>query len=450
MEKLEKIINLAERRGFVFKSYEIYGGVGGFYDFGPLGVLLKNKIKELWLKDILNMPNIYLIETPIIGPRVLYEASGHIENFYDRLVECKSCHKRFREDHLLKGEYGEIEIKDNKALCPLCKGELTEARNFNLMFKTFVGPVEELASESYLRPETAQGIFVNFKNILNSMRAKLPFGIAQIGKSFRNEITPKNFIFRIREFEQMEIEFFVRPEEDEIWFNFWVEKRFKWYTDILGIKKENLVKHIQSEDELAHYAKKAIDIYYRFPFKEDEIEGIANRTDYDLKRHMEFSKEDLTYFDEKTKTKLIPYVIEPSAGVERILFALLCDAYDEDEVPNEKGKLEKRTVLRFKPAIAPVQVAVFPLLSNRKPLIEKAKEVFGIINNSSIIVIYDETGSIGKRYRRQDEIGTPFCITIDFQTLEDNTVTVRDRDTTKQERISINEILDYLKDKLKI
>jgi len=448
MDKLEKIINLAEKRGFVFKSYEIYGGVSGFYDFGPLGVLLKNNIKNLWLKEMLKHPNIYPIETPIIGPRILYEASGHIENFYDRLVECKKCHKRFREDHLLKGEYGEIEIKENKALCPECKGELTEARNFNLMFKTYVGPVEELASESYLRPETAQGIFINFKNILNSMRAKLPFGIVQIGKSFRNEITPKNFIFRIREFEQMELEFFVHPKEDEKWFNFWVEERFKWYINVLGIKKENLLKHIQTEDELAHYAKSAVDIYYKYPFKEDEIEGIANRTDYDLKRHMEFSKKDLSFFDETSKEKIIPYVIEPSAGVERILFALLCDAYDEDEVPNEKGEPEKRVVLRFKPLVAPIKAAVFPLLSNRENLVKKAKEVYEDLLND-FIVVYDESGSIGKRYRRQDEIGTPFAITIDFQTLEDNTVTVRDRDTTKQERVNINELKDYLKDKIK-
>ncbi|MEO0118883.1 MAG: glycine--tRNA ligase, partial [candidate division WOR-3 bacterium] len=371
------------------------------------------------------------------------------ENFYDRLVECKSCHKRFREDHLLKGEYGEIEIKDNKALCPLCKGELTEARNFNLMFKTFVGPVEELASESYLRPETAQGIFINFKNILNSMRAKLPFGIAQIGKSFRNEITPKNFIFRIREFEQMEIEFFVKPEEDEKWFNFWVEKRFNWYINVLGIKKENLLKHIQKKDELAHYAKEAVDIYYKFPFKEDEIEGIANRTDYDLKRHMEYSKKDLSYFDEETKKKIIPYVIEPSAGVERILFALLCDVFDEDEIPNEKGEPEKRIVLRFKPIISPIEIAIFPLLSNRENIVKKSREVYQLLKNK-FITIYDESGSIGRRYRRQDEIGTPYCITIDFQTLEDNTVTIRDRDTTKQIRVKIEELIDYLEDKFRI
>ena len=446
-DKLEKIINLAERRGFVMKSYEIYGGLRGFYDFGPLGVLLKNKIKQLWLKDILNMGNIYLIETPIIGPRILYEASGHIENFYDRLVECKKCHNRFREDHLLKGEYGEVKIKDNKALCPLCEGELTEPRNFNLMFKTYVGPVEELSTESYLRPETAQGIFINFKNILNSMRAKLPFGIAQIGKSFRNEITPKNFIFRIREFEQMEIEFFVKPEENERWFEFWVEKRFNWYTNFLGIKKENLIKHIQTEDELAHYAKAAIDIYYKFPFGEDEIEGIANRTDYDLKRHMDYSKEDLTYFDEERKEKIIPYVIEPSAGVERILLALLCDAYDEDEILSEKEEKEKRIVLRFKPWIAPIQVAIFPLLSNRDNLVKKAREIYEHLKNH-FIVFYDESGSIGRRYRRQDEIGTPYCITVDFQTLEDNTVTIRDRDTTNQERINIEELINYLKEKL--
>ncbi len=449
MNKLEKIINLAEKRGFIYKSSEIYGGLKGFYDFGHLGVLLKNNIKKLWLKDILSMGNIFLIESTIIGPRVLYEASGHLENFYDRLVECKNCHNRFREDHLLEGEYGEIEIKDNKALCPLCKGELTEARNFNLMFKTYIGPVEELASEGYLRPETAQGIFVNFKNVINSMRAKLPFGIAQIGKAFRNEITPKNFIFRIREFEQMEIEFFVNPEEDEKWFKFWLEKRLNWYIKTLGISKENIIPYELPKEELAHYSKKTVDIKYKFPFGEGEIEGIANRTDYDLKRHMEYSKEDLFYFDQEKKEKIIPYVIEPSAGVERIFFALLCEAYDEDEVPNEKGELEKRTVLRFKSYFAPIQVAVFPLLSNRKELVEKSKKIYETLSKD-FSVVYDSSGSIGRRYRRQDEIGTPFCITVDFQTLEDETVTIRDRDTTQQIRININEIESYLKEKLKI
>lgn len=449
MDKLEKIINLAEKRGFVYKSYEIYGGLRGFYDFGPLGVLLKNNIKKLWLKDILSMGNIYLIESSIIGPRIIYEASGHLENFYDRLVECKNCHNRFREDHLLEGEYGEIEIKDNKALCPICKGELTEARNFNLMFKTYVGPVEELASEAYLRPETAQGIFINFKNIINSMRVKLPFGIAQIGKAFRNEITPKNFIFRIREFEQMEIEFFVKPEEDEKWFEFWLNKRLNWYINYLGIKKENLTPYELSKEELAHYSKRTIDIRYKFPFGDGEIEGLANRTDYDLKRHSEYSKEDLFYFDQETKKRIIPYVIEPSAGVERIFFALLCEVYDEDEVPNEKGELEKRVVLRFKPYLAPIQVAVFPLLSNREKLLKKAKEIYDSISQN-FITIFDSSGSIGRRYRRQDEIGTPFCITIDFQTLEDNTVTIRDRDSTQQIRLHLNEITNYLNEKLKI
>jgi len=442
MYDFEKIINLAKKRGFVFQSYDIYGGLKGFYDFGHLGVLMKNNIKRLWLKDILNMGNIFLIESTNIGPRKLYEASGHIENFYDRLVECEKCHNRFKEDSLLKGEYGEIEIKDGIASCPICGGRLMEARNFNLMFKTYVGPVEELSSEAYLRPETAQGIFVNFENILKTTRTKLPFGIAQIGKAYRNEITPKNFIFRVREFEQMEIEFFVKPEEDEKWFNFWVDKRLKWYEKI-GIKRENLIPEDVPKEELAHYSKRTIDIKYKFPFGLGEIEGIANRTDYDLKRHSEYSKKDLSYFDEETGKKILPYVIEPSSGVERIFLALLCESYDEDELEGEK-----RIVLRLKPYIAPIQLAVFPLLSNRENLVKKAKEVYDLLKDD-FITFYDEAGSIGRRYRRQDEIGTPYCITIDFETLEKNDVTVRDRDSIKQERVKIEELKDYLEEKFK-
>lgn len=445
MKDLETIINLSKNRGFVFPSQEIYGGLRGVYDYGPLGVLLKNKIKRLWLKDVVfKRDNIFLIESSILGLRKTYEASGHIERFYDLLVECKSCHQRFRFDHLLEGEYGEIEYQNGKALCPLCKGELTESRTFNLMFKTYIGPVEELANEAYLRPETAQGMFYNFKNVLNSMRTKLPFGIAQIGKAFRNEITPKNFLFRIREFEQMELEFFVYPEEANKWFEYWVEERFNWYLK-LGFKKENLKKYVYPKEELAHYSVNTIDILYNYPFGFEELEGIANRTNYDLKQHMEFSKEDLTYFDEKSKEKIIPYVIEPSVGVDRLFLAILCEFYDEDEIEGEK-----RRIFRFPPFLAPIDLAVFPLLTNRDNLIQKAKEVYQFLKNETdFMIIYDETGSIGRRYRRQDEIGTPFCLTIDFQTLEDNTLTVRDRDTTKQERIKIEEIKEYLKEKFK-
>lgn len=443
MKDVEKIISILKQRGFVFPSQEIYGGLKGVYDYGPLGVLLKNKIKSLWLKEVVfKRKNIFLVESSILGLRKTYEASGHLEHFHDLLVECKNCHQRFRADHLFEGEYGEVNYRDGKALCPLCQGELTETRSFNLMFKTYVGPVEELASEAYLRPETAQGMFYNFKNILISMRPKLPFGIAQIGKAFRNEITPKNFLFRIREFEQMELEFFVRPEEAPKWFEYWVEERFNFYLK-LGFKKENLKKYVYPKEELAHYSDATVDIYYNYPFGFKELEGIANRTNYDLKRHSEYSREDLSYFDEEKKEKFYPYVIEPSAGLDRLLFAIFIEFYDEDEIDNEK-----RNVFRFPPFLAPIEVAVFPLLSNKENLIKKAREVYEEIKND-FICIYDDSGSIGKRYRRQDEIGIPFCLTIDFQTLEDNTLTIRDRDTTKQERIKIEEIKDYLKEKLK-
>lgn len=443
MKNLEKIIQICKQRGFIFNSAEIYGGMKGFYDFGHLGVLLKNKIKNLWLKDVVfSQDNIYLIESSLIGSRKIYEASGHLKNFYDLLVECKNCHNRFRADHLLKGEYGEIKIKDNKPLCPICQGELTEQRTFNLMFKTYAGPVEELASEAYLRPETAQGIFYNFKNIATTMRAKLPFGIAQIGKAFRNEITPRNFIFRIREFEQMELEFFSYPDEAEKWFNYWVEKRFNFYLK-LGFKEKNIRQKIYSQDELAHYSSATTDIEYNFPWGFDELEGIANRTDYDLKAHNKYTGDELFYYDEKTKTKIIPYVIEPSVGVERLLLAILLEFYDEDEIEGETRK-----IFRFPPFLAPVEVAVFPLLGNRQELVEKAKKVYEL-TRKNFNAFYDENGSIGRRYRRQDEIGTPFCLTIDYQTLTDETVTIRDRDTTQQQRIKINQITRTLQNKLK-
>ncbi|MCS7200998.1 MAG: glycine--tRNA ligase [Patescibacteria group bacterium] len=434
MTTLERIIQICKQRGFIFNSAEIYGGLKGFYDFGHLGVLLKNNIKNLWLKDVVfSGENIFLVESALIGPRKIYEASGHLENFYDLLVECKNCHNRFRADHLLKGEYGEVKIKDNRALCPLCEGELTEQRTFNLMFKTNVGPVEELSSEAYLRPETAQGIFYNFKNVLTTMRAKLPFGIAQIGKSFRNEITPRNFIFRMREFEQMELEFFTYPEEANKWFDYWAEKRFNFYLK-LGFKDKNIRQRVYSKEELAHYSSATIDIEYNFPWGFDELEGIANRTDYDLKSHNKFSESELFYFDEKRKEKIIPYVIEPSVGIERLLLAVLLEFYDEDKIEGETRK-----IFRFPPSLAPFKVAVFPLLNNRPELVSKARKVYSLVKKN-FQAFYDENGSIGRRYRRQDEIGTPFCLTIDFQTLEDETITIRNRDTTKQERIKITNI----------
>ncbi|GIW66079.1 MAG: glycine--tRNA ligase [Candidatus Parcubacteria bacterium] len=444
MKKIEDIINLMIRRGFVFQSYEIYSGLKGFYDFGHLGVLLKNNIKNLWLKFILKEDNIFLLETPIITKSEVFKASGHLENFYDLLVECKSCHNRFRYDVYLKGDYGKVKKNNEKFFCPLCNGELTEPKKFNLMFKTYVGPTEESSTQAFLRPETAQGIFVNFDNYTKIYRTKLPFGIAQIGKAFRNEITPKNFIFRIKEFEQMELEYFIDPNDKIDWLSYWLDKSMNWYINILGFKKDNLIIYEQPQKELAHYSKKTLDVYYKFPFGEDEIQGIANRGDYDLNSHLKFSGKDLRYFNDKTKQKVIPYVIEPSWGVERILLALICDAYDEDEINNEK-----RIVLRLSPNVAPIKIAVFPLLSNKEGLINKAKEVFDHLKEYYLEIIYDENGSIGKRYRRQDEIGTPFCLTIDFQSLEDNTFTIRNRDTLQQERVHFNELLNYFKEKIK-
>jgi glycyl-tRNA synthetase len=440
--KFEKIINLLLTKGFVFYAYDLYGGLKGFYDFGHLGVLMKNNIKNLWLNFIFREGNIFLLETPVISSKIVFQASGHLENFYDLLVECKSCHNRFRYDHYLKNNYGEVKKKDNQFLCPLCGGILTEPKKFNLMFKTYVGPSESSADEAFLRPETAQGIFINFDKYLKIYRAQIPFGIAQIGKSFRNEITPKNFIFRSREFEQMEIEFFVHPQDHFNWVDYWLEKSLNWYINDLGLKKDNLIIYEQSQEELAHYSKRTVDILYKFPFGEDEIQGIAHRGDYDLSAHKRFSGKDLSYFDEKNKTKIIPYVIEPSWGVERIFLSLICDAYEEDEINNDL-----RVVLRLSPKVAPIKIAILPLLSNREKLIKKAREVYEYLKNY-YVVYYDENGSIGKRYRRQDEIGTPFCLTVDFQSLEDNTFTVRDRDTTQQIRIHFQDLLNYFKDQI--
>ncbi|GIW66452.1 MAG: glycine--tRNA ligase [Candidatus Parcubacteria bacterium] len=444
MNNFDKVINLMIRRGFIFQSYEIYGGLRGFYDFGHLGVLLKNNIKKFWLDFILKENNIYLLETPIITKSSVLEASGHLENFYDLLVECKSCHNRFRYDHYLDGEYGLVRKINENFLCPLCDGQLTEPKKFNLMFKTYVGPVEETSNQAFLRPETAQGIFVNFDKYIKIYRAQLPFGIAQIGKAFRNEITPKNFIFRIREFEQMEIEYFIHPDDKFDWVNYWLEKSLHWYINILGFRKENIIIYEQPKEELAHYSNKTIDICYKFPFGNGEIQGIAHRGNYDLLSHIKFSNKDLSYFDQNNNKKIIPYVIEPSWGVERLFLALFYEVYDEDEVDNEK-----RIILKFPPYIAPIKIAVFPLVSNKEILIKKSKEVYNYLKKYYSEIIYDENGSIGKRYRRQDEIGTPFCLTVDFRSLEDNSFTVRDRDTTKQERINFNELLDYFKNKLK-
>lgn len=430
---MNKVISLCKRRGFIFSGSEIYGGLSGTYDYGPLGVELKNNIKKLWWQSIVwGREDIFGLDADILMNAKTWEASGHTKFMTDPMLECKKCHHRFKGVNSL--------IKSGK--CQDCGGILTEPKNFNLMFETKIGPTDASADKIYLRPETAQGIFVNFKNILNSMHPKLPFGIAQIGKAFRNEITPSNFTFRTREFEQMELEYFVLPGESDKYFEYWRTERLNWYLN-LGLKKENLRLRNYQKDELAHYSKATTDIEYKFPFEKgfDEIEGIANRGDFDLKQHLQFSNSDLNYFNEESKEKIIPYVIEPSAGLDRITLAVLLDAYYE-----EKDKDGIRTVLRIKPNLAPYKVAVFPLLSNKEELIKKAKEVYRMFHDSSFMfqgIAWDDIGNIGKRYRRQDEIGTPWCVTIDFETLENDTVTVRDRDTMKQERIKINELNNY-------
>jgi glycyl-tRNA synthetase len=426
---MEKLVSLCRRRGFIFPSSEIYGGLSSCWDYGPLGVELKRNIKQAWWRVVVQQRDdmVGLDSSILMHPRT-WEASGHVEGFSDPLVECKSCHKRWRSD----------ELKGDK--CPDCGGELTEPRLFNLMFKTFIGPVEEEASVVYLRPETAQGMFVNFENILNTTRKRLPFGIAQIGKSFRNEITTGNFIFRCREFEQMEIEFFVKPGTDKQWFDYWVEERLKWYVS-LGIKKENLKLRQHTKEELAHYARECYDINYLYPMGWAEMEGIANRGDFDLVQHAKFSGKSLAYYDEETKEHIVPYIIEPSAGVDRTALAVLCDAYDEDVADGEA-----RVLLHFHPSIAPIKVAVLPL-SRKETLTPLAKDIYAELRQCWMTG-YDEVQSIGRRYRRQDEIGTPFCVTIDFQSLEDKQVTIRERDSLRQIRVPIEGLKNTLQAKL--
>lgn len=425
---LEKIVSLSKRRGFIFPGSEIYGGLGGFYDFGPLGAELKNNIKQEWWRAVVReREDVVGLSAAIIMNPKAWEASGHVGGFSDPLIECKKCHQRFKAD-------------DMPESCPSCKNkEFTGSKQFNLMFKTFVGPTEDTASVAYLRPETAGGIFMNFKNVLDSTRVKIPFGIAQIGRAFRNEINPKDFIFRTREFEQMEIEYFTKPDEAEKYFKKWIEARVGWYEKI-GLK--NIHKHEQTKEERAHYSAGTIDIEYEFPFGKKEIEGIANRSDFDLQTHMKHSGQDLLYLDQETGEKFVPHVIEPSAGVDRIALAVLCDAYHEDN---------ERVVLKLSPLLAPYKVAVFPLLKNKPELIKKAREIF--LNLKSELshigpVAWDDRGNIGKRYYSQDEIGTPYCVTVDFQTLDDDTVTIRERDTAKQDRVGIGELTEYFKQKL--
>jgi len=426
---MEKIVSLCRRRGFIFPSSEIYGGLSSCWDYGPLGVELKNNVKKAWWQAVVQQrDDIVGLDTSIfMHPRV-WEASGHLEGFSDPLVECKSCHLRWRTD----------EFDGN--VCPSCGGELTEPRQFNLMFKTFMGPVEDEAGIVYLRPETAQGIFVNFQNVVNTTRKKLPFGIAQIGKSFRNEITTGNFIFRSREFEQMEIEYFVKPGTDKEWFDYWLKERFNWYIG-LGIKEENLKLRPHTSGELAHYARECSDIDYQFPMGWSELEGIANRGDFDLVQHASFSGKSLIYLDEDSKEHIVPYIIEPSAGVDRSVLAFLCDAYDE-----EPDKDEIRVVLHLHPILAPLKATVLPL-SRKEPLAKVAKEIYTDLRQCWMAG-YDDSQSIGRRYRRQDEIGTPYCITVDFQSLEDKQVTIRERDSMKQLRIPIGELNNTLTAKL--
>ena len=428
---MEKVTALCKRRGFVYPSSEIYGGLGGMYDYGPYGVAIRRNIRNLWWRHVVELrDDVVGLEATIIAHPNVWVASGHVQTFADPLVDCLGrCHRRWRADHLESDR------------CPECGGPLSEARPFNLMFKTHVGPVEDSASLVYLRPETAQGMFVDFKNVLNSMRVRVPFGIAQQGRSFRNEITHGNFIFRLREFEQMEMEFFVQPGDDERWHAFWIEERHRWYVDVLGIRRECLRLREHEPDERAHYAKASTDIEYQFPFGWGEVEGIANRTDYDLAQHQRHSGQDLTYLDTETNERYLPYVVEPAVGVDRIMIVCLLDAYDEEEV---KG--ETRVVLRLHRDVAPVQVAVMPL-SKKEDLIAPAREVQRALRGT-FRVEYDQTGgNIGRRYRRQDEIGTPFCVTIDFATLEDRAVTIRERDSMEQERVPIAGLLERLKER---
>ena len=426
---MEKIVSLCRRRGFIFPSSEIYGGLSSCWDYGPLGVELKRNIKQAWWRAVVQeRDDIVGLDTSILMHPQTWEASGHLKGFTDPLVECKNCHLRWHSDDL------------EGSNCPTCGGELTEPHLFNLMFKTFMGPVEEAASVVYLRPETAQGIFVNFQNVLNTTRKRLPFGIAQIGKAFRNEITTGNFIFRSREFEQMEIEFFVKPGTDEEWFNYWLEERLNWYVK-LGITKENLRLSQHGKGELAHYARDCYDIDYLFPMGWSELEGIANRGDFDLVQHASSSGKSLEYYDDESKEHYIPYIIEPSAGVDRSALAFLCDAYDEE--PDQE---EIRVILRLHPSLAPIKVAVLPL-SRREKLVKLAKEIHADLRQCWM-VSYDDAQSIGRRYRRQDEVGTPFCVTIDFQSLEDEQVTIRERDTMNQIRIPITELKAVLTAKL--
>ncbi len=434
---MDVVVSLAKRRGFVFPSSEIYGGMAGFWDYGPLGVELKNNVKQAWWRHMVQLrDDVVGIDTSIImNPRV-WEASGHVSGFSDPMVDCRNCKHRFRAE--------DLKAAPSEAACPNCgqRGTLTEARQFNLMFSTHVGPVADTASVAYLRPETAQGIFVNFDNVAQSMRRKLPFGIAQIGKSFRNEITPGNFIFRDRELEQMEMEYFVHPSEEDRWFRYWVDERLRWWTDVIGVDAERLRLRPHAPDELSHYSRQTTDIEYAFPIGWSELEGIADRTDFDLSAHSAASGQRLAIYDSAADEHVVPYVIEPAMGVDRAVLTALLDGYEEQQLAKEK-----RVVLHLRPSLAPVKVAVLPLLRNRPELVDRARRLARDLREVAA-TMYDDTASIGKLYRRQDEIGTPFCVTVDPESLDDGAATIRERDSMSQERVALHDIPRQIDDLL--
>jgi len=493
---MEKLVALCKRRGFIFQSSEIYGGINGFWDYGPLGVELKRNIKDAWWTDVVRKRDdmVGLDCSIIMNPKV-WEASGHLTGFSDPMVDCKACKARYRADKIavvsfmreitevytvaVEADHQSDAIAKAKAkasskirrridsagdtidvtvtfldqideehfgICPNCGSQLTKPRQFNLMFKSHAGAMEDSSSEVYLRPETAQGIFANYKNVLDTSRMKLPFGIAQIGKAFRNEINPRNYTFRSREFEQMEIEFFCRPDQADEWYAYWRDARFQWYVEH-GLTSSKLRLRDHEAEELAHYAKACADVEYAFPFGISELEGVANRTDFDLTRHQQFSGRDMTYFDDETTQRFIPYVIEPSGGVDRAALAFLCEAYCEDQAPDEKGVMQKRTVMKLHPRLAPVKAAVFPLVK-KEGMPEIARRIYADCQAAGLACFYDEKGAVGRRYRRQDEAGTPFCVTVDGQTLVDQTVTVRDRDTLTQDRLAADQVVRYVTERI--
>ncbi|WP_198543108.1 glycine--tRNA ligase [Pseudofrankia sp. BMG5.37] len=447
---MDTIVSLCKRRGLVFPSSEIYGGLRASWDYGPLGVELKNNVKRAWWKAVVQgREDVVGLDSCVILAREVWETSGHVEVFTDPLTECTNCHKRYRADHLeeaFEAKHGRKPAGLSEVVCSNCgtRGKFTEPKMFNGLLKTFLGPVEDASGLAYLRPETAQGIFINYANVQSTARRKPPFGIGQIGKSFRNEITPGNFIFRTREFEQMEMEFFVPPGEDETWHEYWITERTKWYTEH-GMKPDNIRHFEHAREKLAHYAKRTVDIEYRFNFaglEWGELEGIANRTDFDLTSHAKASGAELSYFDQATGVRYTPYVIEPAAGVDRATLAFLLDAYDEDEAPNTKGGVDRRIVLRLDPRLAPVKVAVLPL-SRHADLSPIARDLAAQLRRHWNVE-YDDSQAIGRRYRRQDEIGTPYCVTVDFDTLTDEAVTVRERDSMAQQRVSLDKVVTYL------